>query len=61
MTRVGTVPKSNEKNCRTRDKIETANTKMHDHSLSWLGTSATTTKCGWGNQILWVLSNLLSY
>ena len=60
MTRVGTVPKSNGKNCRTRDKIETANTKMHDHSLSWLDASART-KCGWGNQVLWALSNLFSY
>ena len=34
--RVGTVPKSNQKIV-VKGKIDTSNTHIHDHTLSWLG------------------------
>jgi hypothetical protein len=34
--RVGTVPKSNQKIV-VKDKIDTSNTHIHHHTLSWLG------------------------
>jgi len=35
---VRTVPKSNTKNPRNRDKIDTPNTHIHHPSFSWLVT-----------------------
>ena len=42
---VGTVPKSNRE-ILGRGKIDTPNTPIHDHSLSWHGTDISIKKGG---------------
>jgi len=55
---VGIVPKSNIKIIE-RGKIDTPNTKIHDRSLSWLGTG-TSIKSGGVKLVLWTQTSPLS-